>query len=274
MINQSKIIINRMKITAIIYVYTYIVRIRKMSYYLIGTVIIALFLILYVWYVTRYTHSIEDDKELSLEDDDDRILTHWYEMNIKQTFDFNVCDNIIASKYIVRNYNIEINPNIIIVGNNLDDQYYTIIGKRLESNYRDGIDCIFDIRSRTGKNVEFAIIHDETIRRELENRNKSDLTELNLIIESDLDIIAGQYLDEILKYRWEQILQLNHPNVLNDSGSFLYLHIDGDTPEVVNIMGNIKALMTTKGARINLLCSNYEFEALIHRLKQYLTLSY
>jgi len=277
-----------------------------MDYFLIFSILIALLAILYVWYVTKYSNSIPDDKPIPLESNDDRLLIHWYNMHIKHSFDFNINDLEIAAKFLERIYNIKIDPNLLVIGTNLENQYFKITGHHLENGYSPDKDCLFDVRSIIGKSGEIAIIYNENLRNSLRKVNTFDFTELNDIINSDLDIMARDYLYEVLKFRWEQITQLNDPNVLNNHGSswfcktkprgnevipaptlsYLYLRIpssgnedplgfakqthsiDGNVITVLN--GAVSALMTPNGARINLLCSNIEFETLIKRWKQYL----
>lgn len=253
-----------------------------MSYFLIASILVAIIAVIYVWYVTRGLNSIPDDKPVPLETDDDKLLVHWYKLNIKHSFDFNVNDTDIALKYLKRVYDLDVDPSFIILGSDLDSQYYKLTNKHLTtlthdiSNNSHDIDIIVDLRSEIGKSGEIAIIYNHYIRKLLQRNNTCDLTDLGLIINSDLDIIANNYLKEVLKFRWDQINQLNDPNVLNNSGSFLYIDSYDHTKDyLINnpcliFDGKISAMMTSKGARINLLCSNYEFEALIKRWKNLL----
>jgi hypothetical protein len=97
-----------------------------------------------------------------------------------------------------------------------------------------------------------------------------------MIMNSDLDLIAHDTLKEILQFRWDQISKLNDPNILNidGNGSYAYLRVPENTSlkdDTIEIMTGITAAVTPRGARINLLCSNYEFEELIKRWSQYLS---
>lgn len=104
------------------------------------------------------------------------------------------------------------------------------------------------------------------------------------IISSELDLLANEYIKDVLRVRWEQISNLNDPNVLNRSGSYVYIRSPltngtsiilgktdkvGSTGNCLTIFGNesngVIAMNTRFGARINLLCTNYEFEALMSR---------
>jgi hypothetical protein len=206
------------------------------------------------------------------------MIIHWYNFNLKPSYDFNINDHEIASKYLQRIYNIEIDPNLLVIGTDLNTQYYQLMGTTLNILYSSGNpnphdDCIFDIRSSLGKPGEIAIIHDSKIRNTLRRNNNFDFTDISLIINNELDIIAHDFISDLLRYRWEQISQLNDPDILNQSGSYLYLstHEDISYGLPINVLNGVIALMTQSGARINLLCSNYEFEALIKRWKNHLS---
>lgn len=248
-----------------------------MSYFLIAAIIFAIVAVLYVWYITRGLNSIDDNAVLPLESDEDKLLKHWYKANMQQVYDFNVNDVEIAAKYLQRIYNIEINPGLLVVGKNLISQYYALTHSSLSYEYRPNADCIFDLRSSLAKEVEVAIIHSDRVRHELQRHNSGDLTEVSLIMNSDLDGIAHEFISNVLKFRWEQIDALHDPNVLNHEGSYLYYRSpEGTRPgTTVTILDKVNALVIPFGpttrARVNLLCSNYEFEALIRRWKHHLT---
>lgn len=261
-----------------------------MSYFLFATILVALVAILYVWYVTRGLNSIPDDKPILLDTDDDKLLVYWYKMHIKESYDFNTNDSEAAAKYLKRIHDIEINPGLLVLGTDLDNQYFNITRTHLNIKYLDtsnqtnftqsenlfqtNVDYLFDIRSTIGKSGEIAIINNSRVRENLQRNNNLDFTEISSIINSDLGTIANNYLREVLKFRWTQILELKDPSLLNSCGSFLYLRTLKDTTSgvPVSVLGErVTALMTSQGARLNLLCSNYEFEALIKRWKEYLS---
>ena len=243
-----------------------------MSYFLIATILVALIAVLYVWYVTRCLNSIPNDKPVPLDTDDDKVLIHWYKMNIKHSYDID-SDDTIAAKYLQRIHNIDITSSLLVIGNDLDTQYSKLTRQRLQSVYTPDADCIFDLRSTLGKTGQIAIVHNNKIRESLKRTNTFDITDLSLIINNELDIVARDYLRDVLNFRWEQLLQLNDPNILNNEGSYLYLQSPDDSINgfpVTVLGGSVTAMTTSRGARINLLCSNYEFEALIERWKLYL----
>jgi hypothetical protein len=269
-----------------------------MSYFLVFFAMITLIFIFYVWYVTRYTHSIPDNQLVPLNTDDDKILIHWYNAYINHVFDFQNTDLEIAAKYLRRIHKLEINPNLLIVGTNLEEQYTKITGDKLEPKYSfeieksksdteidpriDKVDCIFDIRSTLGKNGEIAVIHNPRIRNILYRTNNLNLSEVNSIIDNDMDLTARDHIGEVLKFRWEQIRQLNDHDIINtksQQGSYLYLRVPNESTtepsnqglneKTITVLKSVAAMSTPRGARINLLCSNYEFESLIKRWKAY-----
>lgn len=242
-----------------------------MSYFLIGAIIIAVLAVLYVWYVTRGKNSIPDDATILLDTEDDKLLHHWYDNNIQPDYDFNVDDVEIAVKYLLRVHEIEVDPSLIVVGSNLAAKYVYLVQESLPTNYSAGSDCLFDIRSHLGINGEIAIIHNPKIRANLQRDCTGDLTTIRLIMNNEMDIIARDFLRETLRLRWEQILALNDPSVVNREGSYLYVRTPEDTANLaqpVIILNKVRALKTPQGARINLLCTNLEFETLMARWKR------
>ena len=114
-----------------------------------------------------------------------------------------------------------------------------------------------------GLQGEIAIVHDPIIRQHLLKTNDFDLSKLQAIVNSDLDIIAQEYLKTILTNRWNRISELNDPRILNKFGTYLYLHEDS----IPNVHGYQMGAYT----RYNLLCTDREFDALIKRLPQMIT---
>lgn len=248
--------------------------------YLIVSILVAIIAIVYVWYRTRGTLTISDSQFIPLNTDDDKLLVHWYKLNMKQSYNFEFNDFSIATKYLLRNYQLDIKPDLIVVGTNLASQYSEITGNNLPKNNNNSSesDCVFDLRSTTGLPIEIAIIHNTRLKQDLRRNNSCDLTELNSIIESDLDIIAKNYIQEVLKFRWEKINKLNDSTILNINHnntsyeSYLYLPLPNtqSQSETITVLDSVSAFVTPQGARINLLCSNFEFEALIKRWTNYL----
>lgn len=231
-----------------------------MGYYLIIMIIVAMLAIAYAWYISRNFNSIPNDKILLLDTDDDHILSSWYEYNIKQMLSVNVDDNELASRVLHRIYNIEISPDLLIIGSDISLQYLRIKKSNISNKYSPDVDCIFNLRDSIGKNLEIAIIRDSKIRNIIKRvTNTGDITDLYSIVDSGLDIIARDYLKNVLKYRWEKITELNDSNVLNTEGSFLYLKD--------SIISNVQTATTPYGNRINLLCKNLDFDTLLKRWK-------
>lgn len=242
-----------------------------MSYYfIIFAFIIAVIAIIYIWHVSKQYTSISDDKILLLDTNDDRILSDWYYHHIKQSFDFdlNLDTYDISSKFINRIYNIDIDPNLLVVGLDIKSQYFykttNILPLFSDSTKHD---CFFDIRSLVGKEGEIAIIYDSKVRSFLRNNNNNyDITNLNSIIDNNLDIKAKEYLVAVLKYRNDTLTSLNYPGLLNIDGTYAYFEN--------NNIPNVETLKTKFGYRINLLCTDLEFDTLIKRLKDNLSMKY
>ena len=229
-------------------------------------VIIILISIAYVWWVTRYSNIISDDQELKLHTEEDKMLGNWYQNLNKSPLNFGMDDREIATAFIERIYNRKVDYEHIIIGTNLEKQYYKITGKEIEKeNY-------IDVRSLIGKPWEFIIVPDRKVRAQIVVEIV-DLNELNDIMIAKAEQGAWEYITDLLDNRWKMIDALNDEDVLNSSGSYLYLKTDSNEDEVI-VKQNIRAKGTSKGARINLLCDNWEFETLMKRLRQNVAVSF
>ena len=236
-----------------------------MNYYLIISFLISIIAIIYIWYITRNISFISDSELLSLNTTDNSLLSNWYKRYAKPSFTFFIDEYLTASTLLKRLYNIEIDPNNLVIGENLSSQYYNITHQHLlpfssDTSYSSHLNYLFDIRSSIGLNYDIAIIHNPRLLSLLRRSNTIDLSETISIIDNELDIIAKNYLSQILKYRWDKINSISDINILNTSGSFLYLrHCN---------IPNIETVSTSLGFRINLLCSDLEFETFINRWKK------
>lgn len=251
-----------------------------MSYFLVVLIVIAIIAILYVWYITKYQNAISDSDPLKLDTDENKLIGEWYKNNLSPTYDFTTTTYEIAAKFLKIIHKITTDPTLIVVGDDLNNQYYNLTKIHLineptkvdeyvrlneptkvnESNLSS--DCIFHIRDVFGIPGEIAIIYDEDIRKQLRSQNDNyDLLKLNNIMTMDPEGFISSYLQNVLNARWKQLLELNNPNISNNSGSYLCID-EADT----NLPENIIATRSNSSAKINLLCTNLEFEALIKRL--------
>ena len=225
-----------------------------MSYYLVISFAVALIAVIYIWWVTRGLGTISDDTILLLNTTDNYLFAEWYKHHIKPSFDFNINEYEIAARLLHSLYDIEVDPNLIVIGNDIASQYHKLTRKYLPS------DSIYDIRSAIGINTEIALIYDDRLRSILRRNNNLDsFNDIPPIIETKLEIVAKKYLSQILKYRWNKIIELGDDRVINNSGTFLYMTAC-DIP-------NVETALTPIGFRLNLLCGNLEFETLISRWK-------
>lgn len=256
------------------------------GYFLIVTIVIALLAVLYVWYISRDFRSIPDDKVLLLDTDEDRLLSNWYNTNLKVSYNLNIDEAKTCADLIKRLYDIEVNPDLLVIGTNIGQQYHRLLhqttgsasslpyfpqespgGSHTMPRSVDR-DCLFDLRSNIGKELEIAAIHDPVTRTRLKNTNYYNMNEITSIMESNLDTVARDYLKQVLKYRWDKILEINDPNILNRNrypGTYLYLR-ECTIP-------NIQAYADPNNniIRVNLLCTDLEFETLLKRWTQHLT---
>lgn len=224
-----------------------------MSYFLVITFLVALCAIIYVWYVTR-SFIIPDDTTLILDGDENKLLSKWYKNNITPSYDFTLTDNEIAAKYLKRFHNIDIDPQLLVIGTELNGSFSEL----------------FDIRDSLGESGQIAIVDDKKVRDRLQRVNSCDLSMVNQIMDSDLDKIAANYIKNTLETRWNKILELNDPNLVKKhTGGYVYLNSNNANQAL--IFSNVVGKATKDGIRLNLLCDNYEFDALIKRWQKSLS---
>lgn len=232
----------------------------EIIYILIVIIIIA---VIIVWYISSNITEKSNNSELALDTDEDKILEQWFRENKKQSFDINITNEQIVTKLIKKLYNFDVDIDIIIIGTYLDKEYYNITGKQISTKFSEKEDCILYLRSITGINYQVLIINSyNTLLCKLSNLSKQNdinLFFLNDIIESNLEKTAYDHLRKVLNVRWERILKTNDTLQRTSDDSFLYLKSNHNIP-------NLITSSTEKGERVNLLCNNTEFEALIYRL--------
>jgi hypothetical protein len=240
-----------------------------MDNYLLVLAIISIISIIYVWYVTMNLNYIADDEYVYLHTDEDKIATKWYENNITHSIQTEIIDDLVtAEKFLQRVCDIEVDKNLIVIGENLEDQYNYLTKNTLSTKYDPDADCIFDIRSLIGKKGEIAIIHDKNILGKMRRNNNFDLSEVASVMDSNLDKITKTYFPIMINDRWKKLLQLNDPNLMNGEGSYAYYKISSTEKDIVNLFGNVTAATVRHNnslARINLLCDDTEFKNLLKR---------
>lgn len=228
-----------------------------MSYLLIVLSIVAVILVILFWYLSRY-YTITDDDVLDLMGDDNLVTEKWIKSNIEGKTNFDRDGESTASRLLQRNLNIEVNPNDLVVGLNLAKQFRDLTNINIADNQ------IFDMRAILGIPGEIMIVKDSKIKSILRRQNDLDISLINIVMENDLDTIACKYLSELLTKRW-QLLQQSlfgiaiEGNITNNN-SYAYL-------ESCNLP-KVELLDTNKGKRLNMLCSDRQFDALIKRSKE------
>lgn len=222
--------------------------------FLLVSILVSLLTVLYVWYKTNQMRSVE---HLFLDTDEDKLLSKWFDSHIKPEYHFDLDEKKVASDFLEKIYGIEVDPKFIIVGKDLITQHPTLSPK-----YKFGKDCIFYLRDVLGIDTEIAIIYDK-VRRESMSYGKFDSQKINDIVAYGVGVKAKEFLENLLSTRWNIIDKLEDSNVINSKGSYLY--IKSETKE---LFGNtVIGAVTPFGIRINLLCTDFEFDMLIKRWK-------
>lgn len=227
-----------------------------MDYFLIMLIVVAFLCILYVWYISKSINYYPDDKILDLSTDEDKLLSKWYESNIQIIYEYGINIQELAAEYLNNVYDLKVDPTLIVIGNDLFSQYRTLTNKELSK------DSIFDLRSSLGFPGEIAIIKNEKIRNMLIKNNNYDIKTLYEIVKSGVAKNAHNTLKEILNHRWNKITETLG---IEGSGSYLYLQNENITDG--EIFPGVISKNTEQGFRINLLCSDLEFNIFLKRAK-------
>ena len=226
-------------------------------------IIIIIISVIVVWYISSNIKDKNNKSELILNDDNDKILSQWLKDNKKLSYNIDLSNEQIAAKFIKRIYDYDVSDRSIVVGNNLDLEYFRLTGKNINTNYTEKEDCILYLRSLLGINYEISIIN--TSSKLVNNLEKTqhdiNLQELNDIMESDLDKIGYDHLRKVLNFRWNKILEITNDKILerNSNDSYLYLKHNSE-------IFNTTTENSERGMRVNLLCDDVEFNSLITRL--------
>lgn len=235
-----------------------------MSMFLIGMCVLVVCLMIYMWFTTKKYRSMPDGEILHLETDEAKMLGAWFNDNIKETYD-ELEGPEVAARFLQRNFNEDLDPSQLVIGHDLKQLHEDLGGK--------GAARFWSIRDAIGIRGEIAEIANVRVRREL-TRNAMDAHELNqlhAIMNADLDTAARPYVQHVLKHRWQKLSELNPAlsDIELDTGSYAYWKTPSllDKPYTEHdVAFHILGHATERGVRLNLLCTDLEFNTLIQRL--------
>lgn len=228
--------------------------------------VFAFLLVFFSWFFTQNLRHIPEYSDINLEGNCDKLVTAWYQSELQNHTDkIRINDDLdIASEFIERNYNITINKNKLVIGDDIANAVKTLTGKHIS----DTKIKIYDIRSMVGIPGEIAYVPSKSLRRKLQkhldNSEKSvDINFLDKIMSKNLDTTARKFLFDKLNERWNRLLSLQDPRIMNNKGSYLYMF----NTDISKVTGSIEH-NSSKGVitRYNLLCSDLEFKYFIERL--------
>lgn len=223
-------------------------------------IIISCVVIILTWMFTYSYRHIPDSENLDLSTDDNTLFGKWLLDNIKPSLIIDLDDFATAADFIQRNFQEEIDPSSIVVGENLQSSYYKLTGKYLALfNEATEGDKIFHLRDIIGIEGEIAVISNPKTVIALRQSNEFSMNKLHSLITVDGDKLCYNYLQNVLTSRWKIINDLQSESVINTYGSYLYLK--GVT------IPNVSTYENNKLHRINLLCTDLQFKTLIQRIK-------
>lgn len=224
--------------------------------------IVAIIVAIVFWYFTRGYRGIPDTQRIDLSTDENRLFGSWFDSHLPAGID--VPPSLeelseIGAQVIERLWDRKVDPALVVVGSNLDLEYRKLTGRGFETEVGPGLDNIYYLRDKIGRNGTLAIIHDPEIRRQLQRH--SEPLDLHRIIAANLDLQAKEYLSAVLTYRWNLIAtKFDLSDLVGVGGSYAYLR---------NFAVPLITPLEKSGRfRLNLLCSDLEFDALIKRWQQ------
>lgn len=206
-------------------------------------VIAVIVVLILMWY---YSH-INEKKIINTKIDcanKDTFLDDWYkkERNNPNTINKNV-GNIILDDI----YDVTIN--------NVKEKI--IIGKKLNK-----LKCgkLYNLRDKIGLDIDILVVDKVNYDKYESYNDLASIRYLNSIIERDLHNIASEYVNKILTHRWKLLNKLSIIDRNINSHGSSYLYLKRDVPKIIS-------KKTKKGFyRINLLCSEYDFDMLYKKL--------
>lgn len=222
---------------------------------------VAILAVVYIFLVTKQYRYYPVEKTLKLDDTGDKLLSNYYRNNVNDIISYDNTDTETASTLIKRLYNITIDPSLIVVGQDIDKQYYNetnvhLVNIASKDDFKIGTDCIIYIRDKIALEGEIAIIYNKRLCKKLFNHNRYDLSMVQKVINNNLDVIVNKYLEEVLAFRWNKLKELP---LINSHGSYAYFKEKDFT------FDNVDGYRDNNVVRINLLCSDIEFDTLIKR---------
>lgn len=218
-----------------------------MSAWLFFIFILALVVVVIGYNYSRKMESYSDNVLIDLSTNENKLLDDWYKDELSR--DSKTFDEIeqfkLAQLLLEKHFNIKEDENNLIISNDISSKYPTL--------------KTYKLRDVIGRNVEISIIKNQKIRERLLSEFSFDDEKLSDVYRLSLDDLAKDFLTKVLNKRWDSIKNLENENVINDSGSYLYLKNDENL--------NVKTKPEKRKFRVNLLCPEREFRALISRLK-------
>ena len=213
-----------------------------------------------MWYCSSNYRT--DAIKVDLSGSEDKLLSDWYSEQNKDVTDLPVVESspeILACTVLSRLYNVDVEPAVLALGNNLDVEYQKLTGRHLVAG-----ETLFALRDTLGLSLDIAVVRSSKVRRALAS-STCDLTQLQSIIDNKLFEQAAPYLKKVLDHRWTKLLELEDSRIINNSGSYVYVRGDSE-----HVLHNVIGHQSNDIVRLNLLCSEHEFDLLLKRWRRYM----
>lgn len=210
------------------------------------------------WYFTRGYRSIPLDQVIDLSTEENKLFGSWYEEQLKPCLDPLPSNSELGALLVNRLYGLNVTPETVVLGMDLDLEYHRRTKNKLLPGDRPAEtgDSILDLREILGRPGQIALIANPRLQRRLAKGAQYEGEELHKILTQNLEVPVRNYLQEVLALRWGKLSELQNITLRNTSGSYAYLQ---------HRIPNLLTKSEDGFQRVNLLCTDLEFETFLQR---------
>lgn len=234
-----------------------------MSQFLLVLVLVSVVVIFLLWWSSTW-FVVGSDDSLRLDTTDAALVDAWYKEYTGPFPGMNMDERIMAQTLLYDLRGIHMDKDYILIEDDLDklnEKHIELTGRTVSS------ENVFHMRELIGLPGVICIVQDRSIRerltKQLEHDTCYDARYANLIIEKDLHKAGNEYITAALEKRWQLLSAIYGDRLTNNHDGYAYLD-KNVTPPNKTVFGDTKGKSLW---RINMLCSDKEFDALLKRAR-------
>jgi septum formation topological specificity factor MinE len=230
----------------------------KMQYFIFSIILVLFIAILYVWWKSSKLYNLPLEQKIELHRSENRVVDY-SKLNSHLGWRVIPEDTAAWAKLIhtkIYSTTLEIPNKYWVIGANLPHLYQQKYKKALKPA------LIWNLRTYTGLNVQLVLIINDKERQWLRDQAifPEDVQRLLLLLihENNTFDAVKNYLHQLLNERWKVLEKY----IKCDENDRSYAYVNSDQIQQWNIS-------TDEYSRINMLCSDLEFEQLYRRLQTF-----